>query len=273
MRRTLLTLTLLAITACASRPCAVDSASNRHPSGDASSAPPSTPTVNINWSTLNKGKPWTVQDVKAIPSNITVWSLQKMAEDGDFTSLNTLFSHALTMDSLPIGYAAGAGTRVFGTDILDMLTGDNWRGKIFYSGSKTASHGLNRIRQYLAVPNSPIQPLAAFKTYMLDKYPLTPEATSNVVILNYAHPNYVDFFISKVFDVMVAVPGKYGPVYIGKTWMGYYDNHDKFVTPFADHLLAWYFLDFNQGALDEQKANHWPGGPWDQKPVPGQSGK
>jgi len=57
----------------------------------------------------------------------------------------------------------------------------------------------------------------------------------------------------------VAVKGKYGPVFIGKTWLGKYDKQGEFTAFNPDKLIAWYFLDFNDGALKEQQEKHWDG--------------
>jgi len=100
---------------------------------------------------------------------------------------------------------------------------------------------------------------------LLDSHPLAPEAKSNVVILNYAdnqtRPYWQELALTKVqvYDVQVAVKGKYGPVFIGKTWLGKYDKQGEFTASNPDKLIAWYFLDFNEGALKEQQEKHWDG--------------
>ena len=58
--------------------------------------------------------------------------------------------------------------------------------------------------------------------------------------------------------MQVAVKGKYGPVFIGKTWLGKYDKQG-FTASNPDKLIAWYFLDFNDGGLKEQQEKHWDG--------------
>ena len=62
-----------------------------------------------------------------------------------------------------------------------------------------------------------------------------------------------------VYDVMVAVKGKYGPIFVGKTWLGKYDKNGEFTASNPDKLAARYFLDFNEGALKEQSEHHWDG--------------
>ena len=124
---------------------------------------------------------------------LTVWSLHDMAQRKQFDELDDLFNNGLTMNSLPVGLAAGAAARVLDVDnkiiadALDTLTGRNWRGKVFFrSNNKTVSEGRNRIRSSLLLPRSPIVPMAKFTTRLLDRHPLAPDAKSNVVILNYA---------------------------------------------------------------------------------------
>jgi len=107
--------------------------------------------------------------------------------------------------------------------------------------------------------------MAKFVTKLLDSHPLAPKAKSNLVILNYAdlqtRPYWQETLLSKVpvYDVQVAVKGKYGPVFIGKTWLGKYDKQGEFTASNPDKLIAWYFIDFNEGALKEQQASHWDG--------------
>jgi len=58
---------------------------------------------------------------------------------------------------------------------------------------------------------------------------------------------------------MVAVPGKYGPVFIGKTWLGKYHEDRSFEAKDKNQLIAWFFLDFSGKALEAQKEKHWDG--------------
>jgi hypothetical protein len=198
------------------------------------------------------------------------------------------------MDALPVGYAAGAAVSVLDAsskvvaealnylnvdsrylkldgkrlidDTLDSLVGRGWRGKVFFqSNNKTISKGRNRMREFLILPNSSIVPMNKFDTMLLDSHPLASGATSNVVVLNYAdpltRPYWQELFFTKVpvYDVMVAVKGKYGPVFVGKTWLGRYDKKGKFTAVDPDKLIAWYFLDFSDGGIKEQREQHWDG--------------
>src|SRR5215813_10431793 len=210
--------------------------------------------------------------LKVGEGGLTVWDLHDMAKKKQFKELNDLFNNGLSMKSLPVGLCAGAAARVFDidnkviADVLDALTGKNWRGKVFFpSNNKKVSKGRNRIKASLVLPNAPIGPMAKFDTMLLDSHPLVPEAKSNVVILNYAdlqtRPYWQELALTKVqvYDVQVAVKGKYGPVFLGKTWLGRYDKQGEFTASDPDKLIAWYFIDFNDGALKEQQAQHWDG--------------
>src|SRR5215831_12369066 len=87
---------------------------------------------------------------------LTVWALHEMAQQRRFNELNDLFNNGATMNSLPVGLAAGAAARVLDVDnkliaeALDSLTGKNWRGKVFFSSDdKRASKGRNRMKASL----------------------------------------------------------------------------------------------------------------------------
>src|SRR5262249_17373268 len=104
--------------------------------------------------------------LKTGAGGLTVWTLREMAQAKQFNELNDLFNNGLTMNSLPVGLAAGAAARVLDLDnkviaeALDGLTGKNWRGKVFFpSNNKRASKGRNRIKASLLLPNSPIVPM------------------------------------------------------------------------------------------------------------------
>ncbi len=221
---------------------------------------------------LNNGQLWDAQDPSLKRGDLTIWKLQQMAQAKKYDELNRLFNSGVSLSAVPVGYAAGAGARVLdlptelGLTALDTLTGSNWRGKIFFkSANPRESHGLNRIKQQLIGFSEPIVPMEAFTTSLLDQHILAPEVTSNFVVLNYAHPKTRPYWQEivltevQVYDVMVAVPGKFGPVYVGKTWLGHYGKNDEFHAFETSTLIAWYFLDFNQEALVDQQANHWDG--------------
>ena len=76
--------------------------------------------------------------LKTGAGGLTVWTLHDMAQGKQFDELADLFNNGLTMNSLPVGLAAGAAARVLDidnkliADALDALTGRNWRGKVFF---------------------------------------------------------------------------------------------------------------------------------------------
>jgi len=202
------------------------------------------------------------------PEEITVWNLQKLAQSGRADILNELFNnYGLPIQRLPEGYAAGAGARVLNlktplfTKLIDDLTGANWRGKIFFpSENPRKSMGLNRIMSKFK-----IRPMASFVTELVPKHPLAPEAKSPLVTLNYAKPETKNYWQEialtqiEVYDLMVAVQGAYGPVFIGKTWLGSYAKDRSFTPHDGDKLIAWFFLDFNAKALSVQAEQYWDG--------------
>ena len=210
--------------------------------------------------------------LKTGEGGLTVWDLYEMAQSKQFKELNDLFNNGLNMNSLPVGLAAGSAARVLDIEsnvigeALVSLTARNWRGKVFFSSNnKSVSEGRNRIKASLVLPNSPIVPMVKFDTMLLDSHPLAPEAKSNVVILSYPDPETRPYLLERaftkvqVYDIQVAVKGKYGPVFIGKTWLGKYDKQGVFTASDPDKLIAWYFIDFNEGALKEQRESHWDG--------------
>src|SRR5262252_11063185 len=81
--------------------------------------------------------------LKTGAGGLTVWTLQDMAQAKQFKELNDLFNDGLTMNSLPVGLAAGAAARVLDidnkviADMLNSITGKNWRGKEFFPPKKT----------------------------------------------------------------------------------------------------------------------------------------
>src|SRR5215471_12728831 len=152
------------------------------------------------------------------PDGLTVWTLRDMAQGKQFDELNELFNNGLTMNSLPVGLAAGAAARVLDidnkviADALDTITGKNWRGKVFFSSdNKKVSKGRNRIKASVLLPHSPIVPMCKFVTMLLDSHPLVPEAKSNVVILSYPDPETRPYLLERaftkvqVYDIQVAV--------------------------------------------------------------------
>jgi len=225
---------------------------------------------------------------------VTVWTLQKMLKEKRYDELNRLFDNGLTMNSLPVGLSAGGGGAAFDMSVLlppwaapfanlgywpmmdigiDLINGYAswlalrlWRGKIFFSSNnKRVSEGRNRMRKSVFDPFSPFVPMAKFTTMLLDSHPVAPSAKSNLVVLNYAHPTTKSYLVEILatavhgYDAMVAVKGKYGPVYVGKTWLGKYDDKGEFTAHDPNKIIGYYFLDFNEAAVREQGEHHLDG--------------
>jgi len=227
---------------------------------------------------------------------VTIWTLQEMLQKKKYDALNHLFDNGLTMNSLPVGMSAGAGGAAFNktllfpwavpdadplrhgywplTDIgIDVINGlvswfalTLWRGKIFFpSNNKRISEGLNRMRKLPFAPFSPFVPMAKFTTKLLDSHPVAARANSNLVVLNYADPTTKPYPIEALatqvhgYDVMTAVKGKYGPVFVGKTWLGKYDDKGEFTAYDPNKFIGYYFPDFNEEALKEQREHHFDG--------------
>jgi hypothetical protein len=210
--------------------------------------------------------------LKTGEGGLTIWDLQKMAQDKKFKELDDLFDNGLNMNALPVGMSAGAGIAALNTDIkivnewLSAFAGKNWRGKIFFSSSdKKVSQGRNRLRSSFLKPHSPFVPMMKFTTMLVDSHPVVPAAKSNLVTLTYTDPltkPYLQEFIATkvhALDLQVAVKGKYGPLFIGKTFFGKYDKNGEFTPNVPIRVVGWYFLDFNEGALKEQRESHWDG--------------
>jgi len=203
---------------------------------------------------------------------LTIWTLQDMLQEKRYDELNRLFDNGLTMNSLPVGVSAGSGGAAFdiGIDLINecasWLALRLWRGKIFFkSNNKRVSEGLNRMRKSVFDPFSPFAPMAKFTTMLLDSHPVAPRAKSNLVVLNYSDPKTKPYLIELLatelhgYDVMVAVKGKYGPVFVGKTWLGKYDDRGEFTAHDPDKIIGYYFLDFNEAAVREQREHHLDG--------------
>jgi hypothetical protein len=200
---------------------------------------------------------------------LTVWTLQKMLQEKRYDELNHLFDNGLTMNSLPAGMSAGSGGAAFdiGIDpIVSWLALKLWRGKIFFSSNnKRVSEGRNRMRKLVLNPFSPFVPMAKFTTMLLESHPIAPRAKSNLVVLNYFDPKTKPYLIEILatevhgYDAMVAIKGKYGPVFVGKTWLGKYDDKGEFTAHDPEKIIGYYFLDFNEGALREQREHHLDG--------------
>lgn len=76
---------------------------------------------------------------------LTIWDLQKMAQEKRLNELNDLFDNGLTMNALPVGVCAGTVARVFDLNATPFLSG--WIGSLRRIGvEKSTSHRM--IRQF-----------------------------------------------------------------------------------------------------------------------------
>ncbi|MBI3548989.1 MAG: hypothetical protein HY078_08120 [Elusimicrobia bacterium] len=194
---------------------------------------------------------------------ITINELSALAKEKKFDVLEKLFKeYAVTVACLPHGHSAGAPGGVFVEHVrtgvsgaFTELAGLLWQGKVFSPGAgpecRSESNGENRVSALEYIK---------FVPRLIGKSSLASTRASNMVELNYSAPGVGVLPLAVralgVYDLMAAVPGKYGPLYIGKTWLGRYNKGnapDSFVKYRNSKQVAWFFLDFSEGALNDQK--------------------
>src|SRR5215467_13176784 len=79
--------------------------------------------------------------LKTGDGGLTIWDLQKTAQEKRLNELNDLFDNGLTMNALPVGVCAGTVARVLDLNVaplpewLDWFAEKNWRGKIYFSSN------------------------------------------------------------------------------------------------------------------------------------------
>jgi hypothetical protein len=220
----------------------------------------------------SKGYDYDDPSLKTGVGGLTVWTLLEMAEAKRFDELDNLFDNGVSLNGLPVGMSAGVGVATLKTDVtlinqwISAFAAKNWRGKIFFSSvNRRISEGRNRMRSSVLNPRSPFVPMMKFTTMLMDSHPLAPRAKSNVVILTYRDPLTKPYLIEHIptklhaLDLQVAIKGKHGPLYIGKTWFGKYDQNGDFTADDPNKVVGRYFLDFNEAALKEQQESHWDG--------------
>lgn len=190
---------------------------------------------------------------------ITVNDLAAWAKEGREAKLEELFSdYSVSLKCVPQGHSAGTVARVLNiqlggiaSSLLDIIASASWIGKRFDAPEANdcrVTSGVNRLfgREFVS-----------FVTRLLDRSRIVG-SRSNIVELNYAQPGrgVIPGMVKAVgiYDLMVAVPGKHGPLYVGKTWFGKYNKGTE-INSFSPHTAQtlWYFLDFNTGALEEQR--------------------
>lgn len=115
--------------------------------------------------------------LKTGAGGLTVWDLQKMAQEKRIRDLDDMFDNGLTMNSLPAGISAGVGVATLHTDIklvndwLSIFADKNWRAK--YSSRRTIREFLkaeNRMRSSFLRSSAPFVPMMKFTTKLLDSH-------------------------------------------------------------------------------------------------------
>jgi len=228
---------------------------------------------------------------------ITIQDLQALAHEAPRDQryadlLVKIFNeYGVSMSYLPRGYSAGLGaaidlsSQVDASNALELMTGNLWYGKYFEQPDQClrVTRGANRIGDDLRVDFvARLLPNDRLEQFVEAPRSLDIDARSNYVDLNYASPlpgqrrtsleepntyrvdtNPVLAPVAGlvaalgVYDLGVVIPGRNGPILVGRTWLGEYaDNAQQ--TYSASLLdgkqIAWFFLDFNEAAIEGQEA-------------------
>jgi hypothetical protein len=228
---------------------------------------------------------------------ITIADLQALAReaprDQEYADLlvRIFNDYGVSMSYLPRGFSAGLGAaidlsdRVDASDALQHLTGDIWYGKYFERPDRClrVTRGANRIGDQLRVDFvARLLPRDGLERFVEGPASLDIHARSNYVDLNYAAPlpeqrrtaldepdthrednvpvlRRIAGLVETlgVYDLGVVVPGRHGPILVGRTWLGTYadDAEQTYAASLLDgRQIAWFFLDFNEAALETQEA-------------------
>lgn len=228
---------------------------------------------------------------------ITIEDLQALAREvpGDARYRELLVrifnEYGVSMSYLPRGFSAGLGAaidladEVDASDVLEHLTGNIWYGKYFERPGQCLrlTRGANRIGDHLRIDFvARLLPRDQIERFVASADSLDIRARSNYVDLNYAsamaqmrrtslqepHAYTEDTFpvlrrmaglVERlgVYDLGVVIPGRHGPVLVGRTWLGEYaDNAEQTYSAASldGRQIAWFFLDFNEGAIESQAA-------------------
>ena len=194
------------------------------------------------------------------------------------------------MSYLPRGFSAGLGAAIDlsenrdASDALEHLTGKVWQGKYFERPDQCLrlTRGANRIARNIRIDFvARLIPQDLIDHYVQGPEGLDIHARSNYVDLDYKstqpqkrrespeQPNTYaddDFPVLRrmaglvekvgVYDLGVMIPGRNGPILVGRTWLGEYaDNREETYSASAleGKQIAWFFLDFNEGAIAAQE--------------------
>ena len=228
---------------------------------------------------------------------ITIEDLQAIAHEAPRDAryvevlLKIFNEYGVSMSYLPRGFSAGLGAsidladNVDASDVLEHLTGRLWFGKYFEQPDRCfrLTRGANRIGRHLRIDFvARLIPRDRIENFVESPESLDIRARSNFVDLNYAstlpaqrrtgldqpHTHTDDGVLGLrrmaglverlgVYDLGVVIPGRHGPILVGRTWLGEYaDNAERTYSASAleGRQIAWFFLDFNEGALATQDA-------------------
>ena len=235
----------------------------------------------------------TDEALRVAGDGITIGDLQALAHHAPRSERHTelllkIFNeYGVSMSYLPRGFSAGLAAaldfsdELDASDALEALTGRAWYGKYFERPEECSrvTRGANRIAKNLRVDFvARLIPQHLIGSYVENPEELDIRARSNYVDLNYKSPlpgkrrtgldepnshesdpllNPLAAAVKRlgVYDLCVVVPGRNGPIVVGRTWFGEYaDNAEQ--TYSASRLdgkqIAWFFLDFNEAAIEEQ---------------------
>ena len=227
---------------------------------------------------------------------ITIQDLQAIAHEAPddpryHDLLVRIFNeYGVSMSYLPRGFSAGLGAsidlseNVDASNVLEHLTGQLWYGKYFERPDECSriARGANRIAGSARIDFvARLIPQHLVDRYVANPKELDIDARSNYVDLDYKNtqpgkrrtgleePNtYSDDSLPVlrllaglverlgVYDLAVVIPGKNGPILVGRTWLGdYADNQEQTYSASAleGKQMAWFFLDFNEAAITMQK--------------------
>ncbi len=201
--------------------------------------------------------------------------------------------YGVSMSYLPRGFSAGRAASIDLSDDVDAssalehLTGRLWYGKYFERPDQCLrlTRGANRIGKNARVDFvARLLPQDLVGSFVENLEGLDINARSNYVDLDYKvtlpkqrrtaldEPNThsednfpvlrrIAGLVEKlgVYDLGVMIPGRNGPILVGRTWLGEYaDNAQQ--TYSASSLdgkqIAWFFLDFNEAAIESQETPH-----------------
>lgn len=231
-----------------------------------------------------------------VEDGITIQDLQAIAHEAPTDPqhrdllLKIFNEYGVSMSYLPRGFAAGLGASIDLSDdvdasnVLEHLTGALWYGKYFERPNQCSrlARGANRIGGNARIDFvARLIPGDQIDRFVENAASLGVDARSDYVDLNYKltlpgmrrmsleDPNthsddafpvlrLLAGLVERlgVYDLGVMIPGKNGPILVGRTWLGEYaDNREQTysATSLEGRQIAWFFLDFNEAAIRAQE--------------------